>query len=164
MSRRPKPGRLAPSFEAEDQDGQRIRSEDLHGRWVVLYFYPKDETLGCTREACGFRDEFQALRQEGAVVLGVSRDSTQSHQSFAQHHGLPFSLLSDRRGAIQNAFGVRGLFGVARRFTFLIDPAGQVVKTYRVRQWNEHAHEVLADIQALKLTHKAQEPTKTEAL
>jgi peroxiredoxin Q/BCP len=133
-------------------------------KWVVLYFYPKDETIGCTKEACGFRDSFAELQREGALVVGVSRDSVRSHQAFAEHHQLPFTLLSDSKGELQDAFGARGIFGVARRLTFLIDPMGRVVKTYRVRHWSEHANEVLADIRALKLVHKAQEPTKSEAL
>ena len=154
----------APSFEAIDQQGRPVRSQDLLGRWVVLYFYPKDETAGCTKEACGFRNEFDALRAEGAVVVGVSRDSVSSHQRFAQHHRLPFQLLADKDGALQDAFGARGWLGVARRITFLIDPRGRIAKIYRVRPWRDHAAEVLADIKAIKVAYSVEEPTKAEPL
>lgn len=153
-----------PPFQTSDHLGRRVESADLVGHWTVLYFYPRDGSFGCTREACGFRDRFADLRTEGVLVYGVSRDSAESHQRFVREHGLPFPLLLDPQGRLAKAFGARGVLGMNRRITVILDPSGQVVKRYRVRRWRRHANDVLGDIKTLKLSHEGQEPTKTEGL
>ena len=101
-------GDRAPAFTLRDQDGRRHRLQDYRGQTVVLYCYPRDETPGCTTEACEFRDEHSALEALGAVVLGVSRDDAESHQKFREHHGLPFPLLVDSDAAVSTAYGAWG--------------------------------------------------------
>src|SRR6516165_9910158 len=103
-----KPGDKAPQFSAVTQDGSRISLADLKGKDVILYFYPRDDTPGCTKEACAFRDEFAEFKKQGAVVLGVSNDSAQSHAKFAAKHKLPFTLLADEDKQIVQAYGVWG--------------------------------------------------------
>jgi len=143
-------GTAAPDFEADTHDRGRIRLSDLRGRTVVLYFYPKDHTPGCTVEACGFRDVFAALNDLGVVVLGVSKDSVKTHQSFANKHGLPFSLVSDPDGRIISAYGAwkqKSLFGKTalgiRRATFVIGPDGVIRKVFPDVKPAGHAAEVL---------------------
>ena len=143
-------GDPAPSFTLRDQRGNLVRSDDLRGRWVVLYFYPKDDTPGCTKEACSFRDHWDELREEGAVVLGVSGDDERSHARFAEKHRLPFPLLVDSDHAVARAYGA---YGAKRRFgreyegvlrqTFLIDPEGRLAKIWRRVTPEGHAEEVL---------------------
>lgn len=162
MARSVRENTEAPAFAGTDQTGRKWSSYTLRGKWVVLYFYPKDETTGCTKEACGFRDAYAELQTEGAVVIGVSGDSQASHQRFAEHHGLPFPLLVDEDKRIMRSFGAKGWLGVARRVSFLIDPEGIVVKTYRVRRWREHAWDVLRDIQAQKRANSGHSRTKSE--
>jgi len=122
-------GARAPEFSLANQDGQTVTLQSLLGKGpVVVYFYPKDETAGCTAEACAFRDSYDVFQQAGASVVGVSDDSVESHRGFASHHGLPFLLLSDTGGTLRNAFGVpRALFGmVPGRMTFVLDKDGVV--------------------------------------
>ncbi|OYV76782.1 MAG: hypothetical protein B7Z66_07540 [Chromatiales bacterium 21-64-14] len=144
-------GALAPEFQLPDQNG-RVRSlHEERGRWVVLYFYPKDDTTACTREACEFRDQFVAFSEAGAQVLGVSLDRVKSHEHFAVKHGLPFPILSDRGGWVALAYGVRGGLGplkYAKRATFLIDPQGRVARIYRKVKPKTHVDEVIADLRA----------------
>ncbi|MDH4124764.1 MAG: peroxiredoxin [Gammaproteobacteria bacterium] len=145
-------GTPAPEFELPDQAGQLHSLEDYRDRWVVLYFYPKDETPGCTTEACAFRDNIFAYREMNAQILGVSFDDVESHKQFAEHHGLPFPLLADSDGKAADAYGVRTrMFGmtVAKRETFLIDPAGNIAKHYGSVKPDAHSAEVLADLKAL---------------
>lgn len=150
----PQAGDKAPGFSLSDQSGATVSLSQLKGRHVVLYFYPKDATPGCTTEACDFRDEHSALVKAGAVVLGVSPDSVASHQKFATKQGLPFSLLADPEHALADAYGVWGeksLYG--RKFmgliraTFLIGPEGKVARVWPKVKVAGHVAEVLATLQ-----------------
>jgi len=125
------PDTPAPDFESVDEYGKPFRLADLRGRWVVLFFYPKDETAGCTAEACAFRDELGALRDLGAEVVGVSVQDAPSHRRFAERHSLPFRLVADSEKRIARAYEALGLLGLARRVTYLIDPGGVVRDAYR---------------------------------
>lgn len=148
-SAEPVTGEPAPEFELPDQDGQLHLLEDYRDQWVVLYFYPKDETPGCTTEACEFRDNIFAYRKMGAQILGVSLDDIESHKAFADNHGLPFPLLSDSDGSVAEIYGVKTkMFGmtVAKRQTFIIDPDGVLVKHYEKVDPDSHSAEVLADL------------------
>ena len=146
-------GQPAPEFELPDQTGQLHSLEDYRDQWVVLYFYPKDETPGCTTEACEFRDDIFAFRKANAQILGVSFDDVESHQKFAENYNLPFPLLADVRGKAADAYGVRTrMFGmkVAKRQTFLIDPNGRLAKHYKKVTPETHSDEVLADLESLR--------------
>ncbi|MDX1498570.1 MAG: peroxiredoxin [Woeseiaceae bacterium] len=148
----PAVGSPAPEFELPDQAGQLHSLEDYRDRWVVLYFYPKDQTPGCTTEACEFRDNIFALRDLNAQVLGVSYDDVDSHREFAEKYELPFPLLADVDGKAAEAYGVATrMLGMrlAKRQTFLIDPAGTIVKHYREVDPESHAEEVLTDLESL---------------
>ena len=145
-------GQPAPEFELPDQDGQLHSLEDYRDRWVVLYFYPKDETPGCTTEACEFRDNIFAYRELNAQILGVSLDDVESHKSFAENHDLPFPLLADFEGTAADAYGVKTKFAgmtVAKRQTFIIDPSGNVAKHYEKVNPDTHSAEILADLKSL---------------
>lgn len=145
-------GQAAPEFELPDQSGQLHSLEDYREQWVVLYFYPKDETPGCTTEACEFRDNVFAFKDLNAQILGVSLDDVDSHKSFADNHGLPFPLLADTDGTVSTAYGVKTrMFGmeVAKRQTFLISPDGKIAKHYDSVKPADHATEVIADLKAL---------------
>ncbi len=150
-------GAPAPTFALEDQNGNTVRLEDLRGRWVVLYFYPKDDTPGCTAEACSFRDAFGELEAEGAVVLGVSGDDAASHRKFAAKHSLPFPLLVDSDHAVAKAYGAYGVkrmygreFEGVLRQTFLIDPEGRLARVWRTVKPAGHAAEVLEALRSLR--------------
>jgi peroxiredoxin Q/BCP len=145
-------GDTAPEFELPDQNGQLHSLEDYRDQWVVLYFYPKDETPGCTTEACEFRDNIFAYRDLNAQILGVSLDDVESHKAFAENHGLPFPLLADVDGTVSAAYGVKTrMFGmtVAKRQTFVIGPDGRVAKHYEKVDPSEHSAQVLEDLRAL---------------
>jgi peroxiredoxin Q/BCP len=145
-------GDPAPEFELSDQNGQLHSLEDYRDQWVVLYFYPKDETPGCTTQACEFRDNIFAYRDLNAQILGVSLDDAESHKAFAQNHGLPFPLLADVDGTAATAYGVKTrMFGmvVAKRQTFIIGPDGTIAKHYEKVKPAEHSAQVLADLKAL---------------
>ena len=149
----PAPGQSAPAFRLPDQNGKPVSLADQRGKWVVLYFYPKDNTPGCTTEACDFRDNIYAFREIGAVVLGISVDDTGSHKQFAEAHHLPFPILADSDKQVTRAYGVLhrplGLMELARRETFLIDPQGRIVKHYRDVDPDSHSKQVLADLKSL---------------
>jgi len=138
-------GSKAPAFEALDQHGALVRLSDFQGKAaVVLYFYPKDDTPGCTAQACSLRDGFAAIQAAGAVVLGVSADTGQSHRAFAEKFKLPFSLLADPDKRIIAAYGVKmPLLGWAKRVTFLIDRQGIVRKVIRETRTKDHDQQVL---------------------
>ena len=145
-------GNPAPDFELPDQTGQLHSLEDYREQWVVLYFYPKDETPGCTTEACEFRDNIFAFRDLNTQILGVSLDDVDSHREFAEHHSLPFPLLADTDGSVADAYGVKTrMFGmtVAKRQTFVIDPIGKLAKHYEKVKPAEHSAQVLADLKTL---------------
>ncbi len=145
-------GAAAPDFMLSDQHGRTHRLSDYQGRWVVLYFYPKNDTPGCTEEACRFRDDIAYFNSIGAQVFGVSVDSVESHAAFAEKHSLPFPLLSDAQGATAQAYGSLrnfGLFKLAQRHSFIIDPAGRIAKIYRQVSPSTHSAEVIDDLTAL---------------
>lgn len=146
-------GDAAPAFELKDQEGKAHRLGDYRGRWVVLYFYPKDNTPGCTTEACHFRDDILDLKALDAQVLGVSLDDTASHAAFAKKHGLPFPLLSDPHGEVAQRYGALGGFGpvrYAKRHSFIIDPEGRIAKVYRKVSPKAHSAQVIEDVEALR--------------
>lgn len=142
-------GTPAPDFTAQAHDGSTIQMSKLRGKPVVLYFYPKDETPGCTVEAQSFRDGKADFTQSGATVIGVSLDSIESHKQFAENHGLEFPLLADTDGEIAAQYGVDTEGGYARRVTFVIDPQGTIAKVFPAVNVQGHAAEVLAAVQAL---------------
>ena len=145
-------GDPAPEFELSDQNGQLHSLEDYRDQWVVLYFYPKDETPGCTTEACEFRDNIFAYRDLNAQILGVSLDDVESHKAFAENHGLPFPLLADVDGDAATAYGVKTrMVGmtVAKRQTFIIGPDGTIAKHYEKVKPAEHSDQVLAALREL---------------
>lgn len=150
-----KEGDLAPDFELATYEGGTVKLSDLRGRRVVLYFYPKDDTSGCTKEACGFRDNLPALEERNALVLGVSPDGIASHEKFRDKYELNFPLLSDPDHVVAEAYGAWGkkkMYGReyegVLRSTFVIDPQGRVEKVYAKVKPAEHAEQVLADLSA----------------
>ena len=148
----PKVGDTAPDFRLPDQAGQMHSLGDYRGKWLVLYFYPKDETPGCTTEACSFRDGYLQIKSLGAQVLGISVDDTSSHKAFAEKHELPFPLLADTEGKVATAYGAINDFKLvkfAKRETFLIDPQGVVRKAYPKVDPDKHAAEVMTDLKQL---------------
>jgi peroxiredoxin Q/BCP len=149
----PQIGQIAPAFHLQDQNGHWHSPTDYKGQWLVLYFYPKDFTPGCTTEVCTFRDNVAKLRQQGAVVVGVSLDDVKSHEEFAAKYHVPFPLLSDANKQVAINYGVlTSAVGIhfAKRTTFLIDPSGKIVKIYRDVDPEKNSAEVLTDIAAMK--------------
>ncbi len=145
----PAAGEAAPGFRLQDQHGDWHTLDDYRGRWVAMYFYPKDDTPGCTAEACAFRDDIFKFKKMGVAILGVSLDDVASHAEFADKYHLPFTLLSDAEAATAKAYGVLrnfGLMKVAARETFLIDPEGRVALHYEKVDPDEHSSQVLADL------------------
>lgn len=149
------PGSEAPNFTLPDQNGVTHSLYDYRGEWVLLYFYPKDNTPGCTTESCALRDAFPMLEEKGCVVLGVSTDSVQSHKKFEEKYQLPFPLLADTEKELVKCYGVwspkkfmgREFLGTLRT-SFLINPAGKIAKIYEKVKPAIHADEVLADLSA----------------
>ena len=144
-------GDKAPEFALPNEAGKTVKLKDFKGRQVVLYFYPKDDTPGCTKEACSFRDSLEPIKKAGAVVLGVSLDGRESHQKFIAKHQLPFSLLSDEEATVSKAYGVykqKNMYGKTfwgiERSTFVIDPAGRLKAIFRKVKVDGHVDEVLA--------------------
>ena len=145
-----KEGNAAPAFTAKNANGETVRLKDLRGQNVVLYFYPKDDTPGCTKEACSFRDAFAKFKKRGIEVLGISPDSEASHKKFTSKYKLPFTLVADPDHSIADAYGVWGekkfmgrtYMGV-KRMTFLIDEKGKIKKVFEKVKPDEHAQEVL---------------------
>jgi peroxiredoxin Q/BCP len=150
----PSVGAAAPAFTLPDQSGKMVSLADQHGKWLVLYFYAKDNTPGCTTEACDFRDNIFAFKGLGAVVLGISVDDVNSHRQFAADNHLPFTILADSDKQVARQYGVLhkplGLMELARRETFIIDPQGLIVKHYRDVEPERHSKQVLADLKALQ--------------
>jgi len=146
-------GQAAPDFELPDQQGRQRRLAEWRGKWLVLYFYPKDDTPGCTTEACNFRDDWLKLQALGAEVVGISVDSSASHRDFAQKYKLPFALLADERGEVAARYGAISdwrVFKFAKRHTLVIDPQGRIAKVYRSVDTDRHSAEILGDLQQLK--------------
>lgn len=153
----PLTGSLAPDFTLSDQDGVAHTLSALRGRFVLLYFYPKDDTPGCTKEACAIRDAEPDFSRLDAVVLGISPDSVASHKKFAEKYGLPFTLLADTDKTVVRAYGVWGSkkmmgreYEGVLRTSFLINPEGKIAKVYESVKPEIHAAEVLADLEALR--------------
>jgi len=151
-----KPGTKAPAFSLPSDDGSTVALKDLKGKKVVLYFYPKDDTSGCTTEACEFRDSWKSVRKAGAVVLGVSPDPVTAHLKFRKKYSLPFPLLADTDHVVAEAYGAWGeksmygrkYFGILRS-TFIIDERGKVVKVFEKVKPKGHAGEVLAALEGV---------------
>jgi thioredoxin-dependent peroxiredoxin len=145
-----KEGTAAPAFKTTDANGETVNLKDFRGQKVVLYFYPKDDTPGCTKEACSFRDAFSKFKKQGITILGVSPDSEKSHQKFVAKYKLPFTLLADTDHSIADAYGVYGekkfmgrtYMGI-HRTTFLIDEKGKIKKVFEKVKPEDHADEVL---------------------
>lgn len=149
-------GDKAPAFSVLDQDGKQVQLADYAGKWVLLYFYPKDDTPGCTKEACALRDNLPRFGDMKAVVLGVSVDSVKSHKKFVDKYKLPFTLLADEEKQIVKAYGVWGekkfmgrTFQGTKRMSFLIKPDGTIAKIYDTVKPALHAQEVLSDLSTL---------------
>ena len=143
----------APDFVLNDQYGKQHCLSDYRGKWIILYFYPKDMTPGCTTEACQFRDEFPSFQEIDAVIFGISRDSVKSHQKFAEKYQLPFLLLSDESGEVLEKYKVwkeKSMYGKTfmgiLRSTYLISPEGKIAKVYPKVKVKEHATEILKDL------------------
>ncbi|GIV08861.1 MAG: peroxiredoxin [Fimbriimonadales bacterium] len=150
-------GSIAPDFCLTDQHGNTVRLSDYRGRWVVLYFYPKDMTPGCTQEACSFRDLYADFEQEGIVVLGVSADDVQSHRKFADKYELPFPLLADTEHTVSEAYGAwrkKHLYGKefwgVDRITYIVNPEGAVHHVFAKVKPAAHGDEVLHAIRQAK--------------
>ncbi|CAA9560516.1 MAG: Thiol peroxidase, Bcp-type [uncultured Truepera sp.] len=151
------PGNRAPDFALPDGTGRIVRLSDLLGRGpIVLYFYPKDNTQGCTAQACAFRDSYVVFQEAGAEVVGVSTDSEASHQGFAEQHKLPFVLLSDEGGAVNKLYGARAMFGLMTgRVTYIIDESGTVRHVFN-SMFNATRHVDVALGVVLKLQQEAE--------
>ncbi len=152
-----KVGEKAPAFKLPDQNGKEHSLSDYKGKWVLLYFYPKDDTPGCTKEACAVRDDFDNFDKIKAVVLGASCDSVKSHKKFEEKYQIPFTLLADTEKTLVNSYGVwaekkfmgRKYMGILRS-SFLISPEGKIAKIYEGVKPEAHAQEVLADLKSLR--------------
>jgi peroxiredoxin Q/BCP len=154
----PAEGSTAPDFTLPSQEGSPVSLKDYRGKWVVLYFYPKDQTAGCSREAHNFQTDEPKYSQRNAVVLGVSLDSVESHKKFCTKDGLNFKLLADTEHKVADAYGSLTNFGVvkfAARNTFLIDPAGKIAKVYMSVNPFKHSEEVLTGLDALEKSSTA---------
>ncbi|MEO7052926.1 MAG: peroxiredoxin [Rhodanobacter sp.] len=149
----PQVGEVAPTFRLQDQNGHWHSPADFHGHWLVLYFYPKDFTPGCTTEVCTFRDDIAKLRKAGADVVGVSLDDVKSHADFAAKYHVPFPLLSDATHTAAATYGVLTSYQgqhYAKRTTFLIDPQGHIAKVYVDVDPEKNSAQVMNDLAALK--------------
>ena len=146
-------GMQAPQFELSDQTVTVHKLNDYIGKWIVLYFYPKDDTPGCTKEACAFRDDIATLNSMGVHVFGVSVDTTESHAEFAKKYSLQYPLLADIGGKVANTYGSLTKIGplkLAKRHTFIIDPEGKFAKIYWSVKPATHSDEVIAEIKKLQ--------------
>lgn len=153
-------GEAAPAFSGATTGGAKSLG-DYAGSWLVLYFYPKSFTPGCTKQACSLRDGYDAIRSAGAAILGVSVDSLATQQKFKAEHRLPFELLADTEGEVAKSYGVAGLMGMmARRVTFLIDPAGRVEAVIDAVETGDHDAQVLAALERAKTGREASRQTK----
>ncbi len=148
----PEVGSEAPGFRLQDQNGEWHELSDYRGGWLAVYFYPRDDTPGCTTEACNFRDNIYAFKAIGASVVGISVDDVESHREFSDKYKLPFIILADETGATAEAYGVLRDFKltkIASRQSFLINPAGIIVKHYGEVDPENHTQQVLADLEAM---------------
>ncbi len=148
-----KVGDPAPDFTLVDQNNEPQTLSNMRGQWVVMYFYPKDETPGCTTEACSFRDNILSLRVKKAAVWGISVDNSKSHAEFSENHNLPFTLLADTGGKVAKQYGSllnMVIFKVAKRHSFIIDPEGEIAKIYRNVNPKSHVAEILKDLEVFQ--------------
>jgi len=150
------PGQSAPDFKAPTHTGDMLRLSEYRGQWVALYFYPKDDTPGCTKQACNLRDGEARLHEEGIAVIGVSEDDIASHEAFADKHDLPFPLVADPEHVVLNAYGVYGernmygnTFMGTKRTTYLIDPDGIIRHVFKRPKTGDHTAEILGKFEAL---------------
>ena len=147
----PKIGDKAPNFSLQDQDNVTHTLSDYEGQWVVLYFYPKDDTPGCTTQACDFRDAVKRIIASKAMVFGLSLDSVASHKLFAEKYNLPFSLLADETGEVSELYdSLRNFLKMAKRNTFIVDPKGNIAKIYLSVDPKTHSEMVLSDLSNLQ--------------
>lgn len=148
-----KVGEVAPSFNLPDQKGVMHSLSDYQGKWLVLYFYPKDETPGCTTEACSFRDDIFKIQAMGAVVVGISEDDVDSHERFAKKYHLPFTLLADDNGKVAEAydslFSIAGMMKFAKRHTFIINPQGRLAAIFMDVDPDDHSQQVITKLKDL---------------
>ena len=142
-------GAMAPEVVGEAPEGSVTRLSTVRGHSAIVYFYPKDGTPGCTKEACAFRDAFTRFQERHVTIFGVSQDSSEVHAEFRKGHQLPFSLVADENGAVARAYGVSSPLGMSARVTFLIDPSGRVARVWPDVDPAIHANEVLAAVDAL---------------
>ncbi|PKO25379.1 MAG: peroxiredoxin [Betaproteobacteria bacterium HGW-Betaproteobacteria-8] len=151
----PKVGDSAPDFSLPDAKHQTHTLKDYSGKWLVLYFYPKNDTPGCTKEACAFRDDLFQIEKLNASVVGISVDDTNSHAEFARKYKLPFPLLSDKNGKVADSYGALrnlGIIRIAKRYTYLIDPKGKIAKVYLSVDTSRHSQEIIDDLKRLSKT------------
>jgi peroxiredoxin Q/BCP len=154
----PEEGAMAPSFKLQDQNGDWHTLEEYRGKWLAIYFYPKDDTPGCTTEACNFRDNIYAFKAIDAAVVGISVDDVESHREFSEKYKLPFTLLADSDHKTADEYGVLKdykLMKLASRQSFLVDPDGRVAKHYADVDPETHTMDVLADIKTLSEVWKS---------
>ena len=145
-------GQVAPNFNLQDQNGEWHTLDNYKGKWVVLFFYPKDQTPGCTTEACNFRDNIFEFEKLNAQILGVSVDDVESHQAFSEKYSLPYPILADVNKECATEYGVLGKFmmmTIAKRQSFLINPEGSIVKHYKKVDPDTHTKEVIVDLKQL---------------
>ena len=145
-------GQTAPNFNLQDQNGEWHTLDNYKGKWVVLFFYPKDQTPGCTTEACNFRDNIFEFEKLNAQILGVSLDDVESHQAFSEKYSLPYPILADVNKECATEYGVLGKFmmmTIAKRQSFLINPEGSIVKHYKKVNPDTHTNEVIVDLKRL---------------
>lgn len=148
-----KTGDIAPDFTLPNQKGEATTLSHFRGQWVILYFYPKDNTPGCTREACHFRDDTLQIKNLGAQIIGISLDDQESHQRFQQQHHLSFPLLSDTNGTVSRTYGSLFSFGPLRfskRHTFIIDPKGHIAALFRQVKPASHSRQIIATLKSLQ--------------
>lgn len=146
-------GQKAPDFDLIDQKGNNHSLEDYRGQWVILYFYPKNDTPGCTKQACAFRDEYKAITAKNSQVLGVSVNDQASHIKFTEKYSLPFPLLVDSEGEVASLYGSLrslGFMKLAKRHTFIIDPDGNIAVIYREVNPTNHSQEILTELEKLQ--------------
>jgi peroxiredoxin Q/BCP len=151
-----KVGDVAPTFSLPDQNGEMHSSAQYIGQWVVLYFYPKDDTPGCTTEACAFRDEYKVISAQNTQVVGVSVDDVDSHAEFSEKYSLPFPLLSDVDGKLAKGYQSLvdiGPINFAKRHSFIIDPEGKIAQIYRSVNASLHSQQVIADLKRLQTNY-----------
>ena len=146
----------APYFELFDQNGNQHKLTDYNGEWLVLYFYPKDDTPGCTTEACAFRDDIYKIRELKTNIVAISTDDKESHEKFSKKYSLPFPLLSDKDAVVAESYGSAfkiGPFAMAKRHTFIISPEGRIAMIYRKVNPGTHSDEIIGKLKILTLSN-----------